>query len=88
MNHSRPVLNAVSLSRAISQGIGIVFKGPGFYCTDNRRDSDKAKAVNSDSMGVGGTLPSYALFILRTLGANARGANQNRAQTALSIGRG
>ncbi|MGI6642458.1 MAG: FmdB family zinc ribbon protein [Bacillota bacterium] len=32
------------VKKLISQGIGIVFKGPGFYCTDNRRDSDKAKA--------------------------------------------
>ncbi len=37
------------VKKMISHGIGIVFKGPGFYCTDNRSDGDKAKASEGDS---------------------------------------
>ncbi len=32
------------VKKLISHGVGIVFKGPGFYCTDNRSESDKSKA--------------------------------------------
>lgn len=26
------------VKKLISHGVGIVFKGPGFYCTDNRKE--------------------------------------------------
>jgi putative FmdB family regulatory protein len=32
------------LKKVISHGVGIVFKGPGFYTTDNRSEDYKSKA--------------------------------------------
>jgi len=32
------------VKKLISHGVGIVFKGSGFYCTDNRNGDDKSKA--------------------------------------------
>lgn len=36
------------VERIISRDIGIAFKGPGFYCTDNRAVKDRARAINKE----------------------------------------
>lgn len=36
------------VERLISKNVGIVFKGSGFYCTDNGRMKDKARSVNKE----------------------------------------
>lgn len=33
--------------RIISQNIGIVFKGSGFYCTDHNRTKDRARSLHT-----------------------------------------
>lgn len=37
------------VKKLISRGVGIIFKGSGFYCTDNRKDSHKAGTSDSTS---------------------------------------
>lgn len=34
--------------RIISKNVGIVFKGPGFYVTDNKQSRDRARAINKE----------------------------------------
>ncbi|MGI6035632.1 MAG: FmdB family zinc ribbon protein [Limnochordia bacterium] len=34
--------------RLISSNVNIIFKGPGFYCTDNRKPEPKAAESSSD----------------------------------------
>lgn len=36
------------VTRIISKGVGIVFKGPGFYTTDNKTKKDRARALNQE----------------------------------------
>ncbi len=36
------------VKRIISRDIGIAFKGPGFYCTDNRDVKERARAINKE----------------------------------------
>jgi len=39
-------------TRRIFSPVAIIFKGPGFYCTDNRRDGDEAaKAAMEETIG-------------------------------------
>ena len=37
-----------SVERIISKNVGIVFKGSGFYCTDNKQIKDRARALNKE----------------------------------------
>ncbi len=37
------------VKKLISHGVGIIFKGSGFYCTDNRKDSQKSESGDSSS---------------------------------------
>lgn len=36
------------VQRVISKNVGIVFKGSGFYCTDNSRIKDRARSINKE----------------------------------------
>ncbi|MGI6487316.1 MAG: transcriptional regulator [Syntrophomonadaceae bacterium] len=36
------------VERLISRNVGIIFKGPGFYCTDHRNVKERARAVNRE----------------------------------------
>lgn len=37
--------------RKIGGGLGVIFKGPGFYCTDSRKASSAALTETSSSSG-------------------------------------
>jgi putative FmdB family regulatory protein len=36
------------VERIISRNVGIVFKGSGFYCTDNTRGKERARSINKE----------------------------------------
>ncbi len=39
--------------RKIGGGLGVIFKGPGFYCTDSRKTSSAALTESSNSSSAG-----------------------------------
>lgn len=52
-----PSCNKRRLKRLIGGGMGVIFKGSGFYVTDNRSSGGNGKKSEADSGGKGDTKP-------------------------------